>query len=342
MKAASAFDPVQNKLFFSLNNKSFESVPIVASTNNVNLNKVFSFKGDKDRIYYNGEFYGNFYEYNLKTQVATLLGSTGYNLYSTLSINDSIMYLGGYPNGFLMKWNRNLPWTTNKFLNGKMIAATDSAANPRIEGFWKSQGNPPAGFHHTAKIILDNYGNLVGAGNVIRIGNGASIGGYNIAKDSLYGVAYDAYSGMGYRDICAWRKLTIYSMANQFGKNPRLYFYDSRINKMVDSLDLGYADYGKIFVQGDVLFGVANDRVYKINLPEKKVLEVHQYPPKSISNQFFLSNGTLILTTKNEVPPSFCKTVQLNFRDYFQTEGYVYAINGNKLVRITGLKKKGT
>ena len=253
-----------------MSDKPFDSIAIPSSLNRVPVRRIFSFPNDNENIYYAGDYYGNYYRYNLMTNTTYLLGTVGYNVYSAMAMNDSIMYFGGYPSGYLMKWNRNRPWTTMKFMGGKLIEPTDAYANPRIVGYWKSQAKPPAGFHHTEQLLLDAYNNIVGAGNVIRIGNGASIGVYDIAKDSMYGIDYNPYSGMGYRSIARWKKLIIYSMNNVYGKRPKLYFYNSLTNKMADSLDLGYNDYGKIRVEGDILYGIANDRVYKLDLSAKE------------------------------------------------------------------------
>lgn len=339
-KINSVFDPVKNQMFFSLNNQSFDSVTISSSLNVVPIRKIFSFSGDKDNIYFVGDYYGNYYRYSLKNHTSYLLGSTGYNVYSTLQTNDSIMYFGGYPSGYLMKWNRYQPWTTNKFIVNKLVETTDANANPRIVGYWKSSAKPPAGFHHTEQLLLDAYNNIVGAGNVIRIGNAASIGVYNVAKDSMYGVAYNAYAGMGYTSIAKWKKFIIYAMNNQYGKNPKLYFYNSLNNKMTDSLDLGYEDYGKIQVKGDVLYGIANNRIYKLNLAEKKILETYSYPKNSITDAYFLSDGSAIINTRNKIPPSIFKTIYLSYSNYCEANGYVYGISGNHIIRISGLVNK--
>ncbi len=249
------------------------------------------------------------------------------------------MYFGGYPSGYLMRWNRYQPWTTNKFIDNKLIEAIDANANPKIVGYWKSSAKPPAGFHHTEQLVEDAFGNIVGAGNVIRIGNAASIGVYYIAKDSMYGVAYNAYTGMGYASIAEWKHLIIYAMNNQYGKNPRLYFYNSASNKMTDSLDLGYEDYGNIHVKGDTLYGIANDRIYTLNLSEKKILDTASYPKNSISNSYFLSDGSAIVNTKNKLTSSILKTISLPYSNYCEANSLIYGVSGNFIIRISGMLK---
>ena len=339
-KINTVFDAVDNQIFFSLNDKPFDSITISSPSIVVPIRKIFSFSNDHDNIYFVGDYYGNYYRYSLKNHASYLLGSTGYNVYSFLQTNDSIMYFGGYPSGYLMRWNRYRPWNTNKFIGNKLVEAIDANANPKIVGYWKSSAKPPAGFHHTEQLVEDAFGNIVGAGNVIRIGNAASIGVYNIAKDSMYGVAYNAYSGMGFGSIAKWKKLIIYAMNNQYGKKPKLYFYNSASNKMTDSLDLGYEDYGKIQVKGDILFGIAKDRVYKLNLSEKKILETYSLPKNSITDSYFLSNRSAIVNTKNKIPPSIIKTIYLTYSNYCEVNGSIYGISGNYIIRISGLLGK--
>jgi len=339
-KVNSGFDPVKNKLFYSLNDKPFDSIAIPSLFHRVATRRIFSFPNDTLNIYYAGDYYGNYYRYNLKTNTSYLLGSTGYNVYSALALNDSIMFFGGYPSGYLMKWNRNQPWTTRKFIGGKLVEATDANANPKILGYWKSSAKPPAGFHHTEQLLTDAYNNIIGAGDVIRIGNAASIGGYNVAKDSMYGIAYNAYTGMGYGSIARWKKFIIYAMNNNTGKKPKLYFYNSLTNKMADSTDLGYDDYGKILVENDILYGIANDRVYKVNLTRKEIMEAYSYPKNSIRGAYFLSNGKAIVNTSNRIPSSILQAIPLSYHDYYEANGYVYAVSGNNIIRISGLVKK--
>ncbi len=339
-KINTVFDAVKSQIFFSLNDKPFDSITISSPSNVVPARKIFSFSNDHDNIYFVGDYYGNYYRYRLKKHTSYLLGSTGYNVYSFLQTNDSIMYFGGYPSGYLMRWNRYRPWTTNKFIANKLVEAVDANANPKIVGYWKSSARPPAGFHHTEQLVEDAFGNIVGAGNVIRIGNAASIGVYNIAKDSMYGVAYNAYTGMGYGSIAKWKKYIIYAMNNQYGKIPKLYFYNSINNKMTDSLDLGYDDYGKIQVKGDELYGIANDRIYRLNLLEKKILETYSYPKNSITDAYFLSNGSAIVNTRNKIPPSILKTISLPYSNYFEANGLIYGTSGNYIIRISGLVNK--
>lgn len=333
----SVFDPVQSKVYFSINNKPFDSLNITSRYIGTAISKIFSFKNDGQNIYYTGELYGNYYRYDLKNNLSYLLGATGYNIYSTLSLNDSIIYFGGYPSGYIMKWDRKQPWTTKKFINGKLVEASDANANPKILKFWKSQGTPAAGFHHTLQMVFDDNENIVGAGNVIRIGNGASIGVYNPTKDNVYGINYAAYTGLEYRSICKWKKLIVYAMGTYSDKKSKLYFYDPSANKMTDSLDLGFDDYGKIFLSGNTLIGIARNRVYKLDLSTKKLITTYSFAKNSIADAFMLSNGKIIINTANKIPEDFWPVVNLHYSNYCEAAGNVYATDGKYLIHIHGL-----
>ncbi len=162
-----AFDAVSSQLFFSFDNKKFDSINIKTNSIQTGIRRIFSFPNDKENIYYVGDYYGNYYRYNLREQKSYLLGSTGYNVYSFLPLNDSMIYMSGYPSGYIMLWNRDKQWTTQKFLNGKTVDAKEAIASPRLLHYWKSEGTPPAGFHHTYQMVMDNKGNIIGAGDVI-------------------------------------------------------------------------------------------------------------------------------------------------------------------------------
>ncbi len=333
------FDPVENKLFYSVNNKTYESIDIKANSVRMDIRRIFSFPGDTENIYYAGDYYGNYYRYNLKEEKAYLLGATGYNIYSILPLNDSIVYFGGYPSGYIMQWNRNQPWTTQKFLNGKVVDARDANANPKILRYWKSEGNPAAGFHHTFQMIFDADKNIIGAGDVIRIGNAASIGVYIPGKDSVYGINYEPFTGTHFSGIAEWRKLVIYAM-NSEAKKSKLYFYDPALDKMVDSIDSGFDDYGKIYIKGNILTGIANDRIYRIDIVSKKIMENFVFPKSSIKDSYRLSSGKYIITTSQQIPQNFQPSVALPYTNYLETNGLVYALKGNMMVRIKGLIEK--
>jgi hypothetical protein len=332
-KQISYFNPSTSQVYYSIDSKKYDSVYIRNVPEQMSIRRMFSFPNDKDNIYYAGDYYGNYYRYNLKEQKAYLLGSTDYNIYSSLALNDSMIYLSGYPSGYIMLWNKNQPWTTNKFINGKIMNVRDPNANPKIIHYWKGEGSPAAGFHHTFQMLKDNKGNLIGAGDVIRIGNAASIGVYNAKSDKIYGIDYGRFTGLGFAGIALWKDMVLYSMRSKGAKQSKIYYYDPAINKMVDSIDLGFNNYGKILIQNNILTGVADNRIYRISLPDKKLL--WSYTLSSTINGFFqLNNGRFVISTASPLPPALKEFISLPIYHYYEANNILYAIAGNHIVRI--------
>ncbi|CAN5418445.1 hypothetical protein BH10BAC2_BH10BAC2_18330 [soil metagenome] len=328
-----AYDAAAGQLNFSIGGKAYEPVTIRSNYTISAIRRVFSFPNDKNNIYYAGDYYGNYYRYNLKEKKAYLLGSTGYNIYSSFALNDSMIYLSGYPSGFIMLWNKNKPWTTNKLINGKTVDVKDANANPKMLHYWKSEGAPAAGFHHTYQMLKDNKGNLIGAGDVIRIGNAASIGVYNAATDKIYGIDYSSYTGFNFAGIALWNDLIVYSMKSKGKKKPKLYFYDPVRNSMVDSIDAGFENYGKIFIQKGVLTGVAENRIYSIALKGKKLLWNYTFN-NPVNGSYMLHDGRFVVNTTSKLPPELKQFIALPVASYHEANNVLYAISGKNIVRV--------
>ncbi len=326
----SNFDAVQTKLFYSINKSFYQNISINSGKINTNIRAVFGFQQNDTNIYYAGDYYGNYYKYNVSENVSTLLGNTTFNIYSVLKDTDSTIYFGNYPSGALLKWNRNLPWTLNKFINNTIVLPGRNS-NPHLIGYFKSE--TPAGFHHLSLMIRDFKGNIVCAGDVIRIGNTCSIGVYNPLKDSIYGYDFNKIKGLASSGLAAWKNFIIFSTNNFYGGIAKLYFYSSTANKMIDSVDLGFADYGKIYTDQNFLIGVANDRIYKLNLTTKQLQQNFSYKKNSIIYSQQLSDGTIIIHTQNTLP-NFYKFVNLPYTSYFEDKHTLYAISGNNLLRV--------
>lgn len=328
-----AYEAAASQLNFTIGGKAFEPISIRSNYTTSVIRRVFSFPGDKDNIYYAGDYYGNYYRYNLKERKAYLLGATGYNIYSSVALNDSMIYLSGYPSGFIMLWNKNKAWTTNKFINGKIVDVKDANANPKILHYWKSEGKPAAGFHHTYQMVKDNKGNLIGAGDVIRIGNAASIGVYNTATDKIFGIDYSSYTGFNFAGIALWNDLVVYSMKSKGKKKPKLYFYDPVRNSMVDSIDAGFENYGKIFIQKGVLTGVAENRIYSIALKEKKLLWSYTVN-NPVNGSYMLHDGRFVVSTNSKLPPELKQFIALPVANYHEANNVLYAISGKHIIRV--------
>ena len=245
-----------------------------------------------------------------------------------------MIYMSGYPSGYIMLWNRNRPWTTQKFLNGRTIDANDALANPHMLHYWKSEGTPAAGFHHTYQMVMDNNGNIVGAGNVIRIDNAASIGVYNLSANKIYGINYKPYESLSFSGIALWNYYVVYAMSGNGNKKPKLYFYKPDENIMKDSIDLGFDDYGKIYIHGNTLTGLANDRIYSYDLKKKKLLWNYAFNNNSIGDSYLLHNGKWIVNTSNKIPAELPNILALPFKNFYETNKILYSIGGKYLLKI--------
>lgn len=328
------FDAVTSQVYFSFDVTKYDSIFIRNNAEQTTIRKVFSFPNDANNIYYVGEYYGNYYRYNLKERKSYLLGSTGYNIYSFLALNDSMMYMAGYPSGYIMLYNKNKPWTTQKFINGKIVAPTDANANPKILHYWKSEGTPAAGFHHTYQLLQDSKGNLIGAGDVIRIGNAASIGVFNAKQDRIYGINYEPFNSFVFSGIALWKDVVIYSMRSTGTRKPKLYFYDPTSNAMKDSIDLGFDAYGKIYIQNNILTGVANNRIYSFDLAKRKLIYNYSFPANSISGSCLLHNGTFLLISSIKIPAELKHFANINLGSLYETENGLYGIEGKNLIHV--------
>jgi len=330
----SFFDPVSSQVYFSFDPKKSDSIFIRNNPEQTTIRKIFSFPNDANNIYYVGEYYGNYYRYNLKEKKSYLLGSTGYNIYSFLALNDSMMYMAGYPSGYIMLYNKNKPWTTQKFINGKIVAPTDANANPKILHYWKTEGTPAAGFHHTYQLLQDAKGNLIGAGDVIRIGNAASIGVFNAKQDRIYGINYEPYSSFTFSGIALWKDFIVYSMKSSGIRKPKLYFYDPPSNVMKDSIDLGFGDYGKIYIQNNLLTGIANNRIYSYDLKEKKLIFNYSFPANAIPGSYLLHNGTFLLISSVKLPADLKHFANIGLGSLYESSNALYGIEGKNLIHV--------
>lgn len=278
----------------------------ISSTNVTNtIRRVFPDQTDSTLIYYIGENYGNSYKLANAT-TKTDLGFIGFNVYSTCQVNDSIIYYSGYPSGTLAKWNKNQAWTAETFYNGSLHHLSDST-NPQLIDYFRSYG----GFHHGEKLVkVDSF--LVCAGTVIRVANSCSIATYDMAHDTMYGYDYNKIGAITHRDIAVWRKKVLFSTT---GSGAKLYIYDPATNLM-DSIETGFSDNGKIYVTGDKVIGVASDRIYNYNLVDRVLINQHIYASNSISFSYQMPDGRILITSTGITLPR-----DMSF-DFVQFSGY--------------------
>jgi hypothetical protein len=319
------------------------TIPVNSDTIESAIGRVFSFPNDTVHIYYSGITYGAFYDYNRVTNTVTKLGSTGLNAYSFLAVNDSIMYIGNYPNGSLIKWNRNKPWTLLTAQNG-VVVQLSKTSNPSLCGDFRAY----AGFHHCTLLIQDKYGNIVGAGGVIRVNNTCSIGVYNPVKDSMYGYDYNKIDDLSESELSVFRDHILFATNNENGGTPKIYFYNSLTNQMDDSLSIpGYKAYSHIYVIGDLLigssFGDASNNYYgklfKINLRTKRVLMDSTLNSTIGSNGLFGDGKFYINTTATKMKKLFLYTLLLSLL-VSNAKATTYYFSNSGLTSNTGTQRE--
>jgi hypothetical protein len=313
------------------------TIPVNSDTVESSVGRVFAFN-DSIHIYYSGITYGAFYDYNTVTNTVTKIGSTGLNAYSFLAVNDSIMYIGNYPNGTLIKWNRNQPWTLLTAQNG-IVVQLSKTSNPSFCGTFRSY----AGFHHCTLLIQDKYGNIVGAGGVIRTSNTCSIAVYNPIKDSMYGYDDSKIIALSESNVARFRRWILFSTNNVNGGTPKIYYYNSLTNQMDDSITIeGYNNYGNISVVGDLLIGssfgdVSNNflgKLYKINLRTKRVL-LDTTLNASIGSNGISSDGKFYInTTATNIPKRFWQTVFVNYSSFTRCGNWLCRTYGNSIIAV--------
>jgi hypothetical protein len=330
------YDNTASNFIYSINGEPYKTVHINASNIRNNIRFMFFDEKDPSGFGYVGDYYGNWYWYNHKSDSAYLLGTTGFNVYSSAQYNDSIFYFGNYPSGALLKWNKNQKWTAQKFINGSIVGGKNPNANPKVVGFFKSE--TPAGFHHASILKIYND-NVVSAGDVIRIGNTCSIGVYNIKKDSMYGYDYHKIDRLSAVDVIKYEKFYILSTSNENGGKSKLYFYDPAKNIMADSLDFNFSSYGNLYLKGDELTGVAKSFLYKVNLKTRKLIR-----KDSLTEQIFfsmqLSDGRIAINTKAALPKGFADFLVIPYSVCYESNNSLYAIiNKNIVIRIRDIDK---
>ncbi len=290
--ATSFFNSTTNRLSWTANGDT-GSVAVNSGTIANTLRKVYPDQYNSRFVYYQGEYYGDWYKYDTLLRKATDLGSTGFNIYSALQVNDSIIYIAGYSSGVLAKWNKNLPWTCETFYNGALHHLSDST-NPQLVDYYRTYG----GFHHPTYLIkIDSL--LISAGPVERVATNWGIATYDMVKDSMYGYDFTKNGVLVIQDAKQWRKKILVSTV---GTGAKLYIYDPATNLM-DSIETGFSDNGKLYIVGDKLIGVANNKIYNYNLATKTLINSHTYASNSISFSYQMPDGRILITSSGITLP---------------------------------------
>ena len=300
------FDNINSLIDASINGGSYFTVPITTTTLNNSVRISYTVGNG---LYYVGDYYGNYYKYDSLSSTATILGASGMNIYTELPYNDSLTYLGGYPSGQLLLYNKNRAWSVGTYVNGNVIGVSDTS-NPRLIVYWRS--NTPAGFHHVYGLIKDNNGNIIGSGNVIRTGATASIAGYNPSTNTYFGYDCNKIVNLAYSGISAYNQWTLFSTNNSNGGTAKIYYYNSVTNTMDDSLTIsGVTDYGSIYVVGNLLIGIAPNYLYKINLLTKQLIKSYTLT-NPINYSFQLADGRVLVNTIETLPTDIIQFVKVN------------------------------
>lgn len=322
------YDDVLQRFYYNISDTHLDSVNITSDHVSNQVRRIFSFSNDTSHIYYVGDYYGLYYDYNVGTKTSTALGVTGYNLYSTVAVNDSIVYLGNYPSGALFKWNRNKIWTINNGVGGS------SNSNPQLVGYFRTQ--TPAGFHHASCMIQMNDSVLVAAGDVIRVGNTASIASYDMKHNLWAGYDFNKIIGLSASSIVKWRDLVLFSTNGGWGGTPKIYFYNPQSNIMTDSMSFGLYNYGNLYVVGNTLIGVTPGMIYRIDLNKKIVTDSTRYVSANGAS-IMLSDGRIVVDGNN-VLPTWYKFIKLNYGlVYYQSASNLYGIGGYNVMQVKGL-----
>ena len=102
-------------------------------------------------------------------------------------------------------------------------------------------------------------------------------------------------------------------------KKPKLYFYKADENIMKDSIDMGFDDYGKIYIQQNTLTGFAKDRIYRYDLKARKLLWNYSFNNNSIGDSYLLHNGKWVVSTRNKMPAELLNVLTLPFSNFYET-----------------------
>lgn len=335
---SSFFDQSVSKLYYAVNSVT-DNVQMVGNYYPNTITRLFPDKIVTNRVSYAGSLYGYYTDYYVNEDSAVTRGYIGFNTYCGLQLNDTLSLYGGYPSGVLAMYNRNQPWTAETFANAA-YKPLSASTNPKM----LTQFRGLIDIHHLQKIVkIDSL--IIGAGDVIRTGNSVGIGTYNMVTGQTYGQGMDFFPNGYYVDIAVWGKKVLLSTNDFNGQTPKIYIYEPYSGVIEDSIYLGYHNYGKIYVTGDLLFGITNDSTnkvifYKINLSTKQ--KTYEYITTGVINmRCWFEDGIMgINATGVTLPKDFMEFRQIDNTEYHTCiDGKCYAIGngGYNVVQYTGV-----
>jgi hypothetical protein len=256
--------------------KQYTPFPIKSNRQSNTIKLLFGDYTKPSDVGYIGNNYGYFFWYDGVKDSVSLLGATGFNIYSSFQNTDSTIIFGSYPNGTLLEWNKNKIWTANTYFPSGANASTTYYTNPRIIAEFRTQ--TPAQFHH-AKFLVKIKNLLVVSGDVIRTNNTFSIGAMDLSTYQYWGYDCNKIDRLSVVGVAAWRdSIAVVATKNSYGGTPKIYYYDPVTNIMVDSIQISnwtnYGAYNGIYIVGDTLIGSRTSYEYfKINLKTKQLIQ---------------------------------------------------------------------
>ena len=320
------FDESSSHFYYTANGSPLDSVTIPSNYVRNNIRTLFYLPNDTSNLYFVGDYYGVYYRYNFQEDSSYTLGSTSYNIYSSVAKSDSEMLFGGYPNGNVCLWNKNKIWTVRS--QGTMTGTS----NPkRLLDFRTAT---PANFHHTEALVI-NHGNIVGAGDVIRIGyNSTSIGTYK-PDGSASGYDYTKVPEINAVSLANWHDKVLFSTQ---GNNSKIYVYHPATDEMVDSLTFGNLyNYGYLYVFGETLIGISSRYIYKYDLRKKTLMGLTDFGDNYLQAWHLMKDGTIVYTSIiNLSMPNYWyfKKLPVNSPISYDFNGDCFGLNGIYVVRV--------
>src|SRR5436190_7337069 len=167
------------------------------------------------------------------------------------------------------------------------------------------------------------------------------------------GLNGDHFTPRQYQDIASWGSNMILSTsATVTGK---LFIFNGTTKTLTDSISPGFKNTGKLFIQGDRLYGIAQDttnatqtidstRFYIINLSTKTVVYNQKYVGTVNTCQFMADGYIGINFTRRTAPnqPLINATLPTDFAPLRRIDNLVYKYNGsNKYYAVNGLYMQG-
>lgn len=343
----SFYDAAKKRLYYATNpagiynpaNTVFDSINYDGGSVPKGVGAMMPDRYDTNVIVFVGNPYGYVHKYYIAQDSVATYGYPGLNVYSIYQLNDSIWFLSGYPSGVCVKWDTHKYFNAESWVNGA-YAPVSSTTNPKLIGYFASV----SGFDHANDLTLVDGRYLCATGNNIRDENTSSVGVIDVTKDSMYGYNEDKMVNKSWVDITVWGKKLIYSTSDVNGGISYLYIYNPATNSMLDSVNLGFKSYGKTFIIGYMLMGIAQDTsndthtidstiFYKYNLSTKQ-LSYYKKVRGTVNEAIWMPDGYIGVNFTITATPASSPVISPIPPDFYlhrsiENRNYRYGSNGN-------------